>query len=475
MIDQRTPVTSNFAPNRFRLLENLFDAIAVLTSSRHLVYVNERFRRLAKVGVQNAAFSSSKIDVAEYLDVPAICWDHLKSQNPQLAPQINSVPFTFTSGAKGFAQFTVDALPLEPGSNETLYMCVLRDITLELQSKWQLDENERLISQLRRSHTEAQFLWRLSMETPIYIEPAAVLTTVARKLREELGFSDACFLYTPETDQGFPEPILLDNRVGSRLREVANALIPVIRNKRGRSEVWSMEYEQFGTFWIVSFKPKVERPFFLLARSELSAKDSNRRGFLDPLAMQITGWLDNRSMYISSITDSLTGLFNRRHFDSRFAVECLLTRERQNILSLILVDIDFFKKINDSFGHQVGDTVLKIMGTALKNVLRTSDITARVGGEEFAVLLFDTSPIDAQIAAEKIRKKIAETPIPVPGFGQNIHITVSCGIAGYVGGDDTPESVYGAADEALYRAKANGRNRIEISLPTILEKVEKTP
>lgn len=440
---------------RWRLLEHLFDAVAVIDRRRHLKYANERFRKLAQIPDPTPLTS---VDASEYIELPMSCWGTLDETTSMEVPRIHSVPFTFRGGAKGFAHVFIDPIPVDLAGERGLFLCVLRDITFEIQSRTQLDENERLIGELRRRHTEAQFLWRLSTETPYYLEPSVLLSTIAKKLKDELGFEDACFLQIPEDDNGQPEPILQDVRVGSRVRAVAMSLVPTLRKKKNRSEVFCEEFDLYGTFWVTYFRPKLEKPFFLLARSEKSARDSNRRPLLEPLATQITSWLDNRSVYLSSITDSLTGLFNRRHFDSRFAVECLLARERQVVVSLVLIDIDFFKKVNDSFGHPVGDAVLKAVSKTLKTVLRTSDIIARVGGEEFAALLFDTTPQDAVFAAEKIRKAIAETPIPLPGFNQDIRVTVSLGIAGFIESHDTPESVYGAADGALYKAKGSGRN-----------------
>ncbi len=443
--------------SRWKILEHLFDAVAVITRDRRMIYSNQRFRKLAQIA---DAMPMNEIDVVTCLTLPENFWDIIKDPTSGAPPRVQSIPFSFRGGLKGFAQVFIDPVPKVEDSHPDLYLCVLHDITFEIQSRTQIDESERVINELRRRHAEAQFLWRLSTETPIYLEPQALLGTIVKKLKEDLGFSDACFMTIPEEENAQPTPIGGDFRVGSRLREVAVNLLPTLRKKKGRSDVFSEETETYGTFWITSFRPKLEKPFFLLARSAQTAQDSNRRPLLDPLASQVTGWLDNRAVYLSSITDSLTGLFNRRHFDSRFAVECILARERQNIMSLMIVDIDFFKKINDSFGHQIGDLVLKSAATTLRAAIRNTDITARVGGEEFAALLFDTNPQDAMIAAEKVRKKIADTPIPLPGFDQEIRITVSIGIAGFDSEFSTPESVYRTADTALYKAKSSGRNMI---------------
>ena len=455
----RSPQTN---ADRWRLLENLFDAAMIISQDRILHYGNHRFRVLSQTNESGPIEGS---EIKRFLQLPEECWQpltHFQAEAGTETPQLRSIPFEFSSGTKGFAQLIIDKLPAE-GSDENLYLCVLRDVTFEVQSKSQLDKNERLISELRRSHAEAHFLWRLSMETPIYLEPSAVLSMVVKKLREDLGFADACFLQIPTEEGGTPEPLLNDPRIGSRIREVARSINPRLKLKQSRTDVFSVDYEPYGTFWVTYFRPKLEKPFFLLARSEPTVEQQNRRAFLEPFAMQMTAWLDNRALYLSSITDALTGVFNRRHFDSRFAVECLLARERRMILSLLLIDVDHFKKINDTYGHAAGDAVLKVLGEILKAIGRTTDIPARVGGEEFALLLFDTSPEDALVVAEKLRKKLAETAIRLPGTENEIRITVSCGISGFIGAQATPENVYAAADAALYKAKNEGRNRSVLS------------
>jgi two-component system cell cycle response regulator len=170
--------------------------------------------------------------------------------------------------------------------------------------------------------------------------------------------------------------------------------------------------------------------------------------------------LDNRSLYFASITDTVTGLFNRRFFDSRFGIECMRATEKRMPLTLLLIDIDHFKKINDDHGHQAGDAVLNTLGQVIKRRIRGSDIGARVGGEEFAVVLPDTSPIDALIVAENLRKQVSEMNVAVHGLNKEIKVTISIGVAGYKWATDNQNSLYKHAEEALERAKADGRNKI---------------
>ncbi len=161
-------------------------------------------------------------------------------------------------------------------------------------------------------------------------------------------------------------------------------------------------------------------------------------------------------------TDSLTGLPNRRHADE--VVERLLAAARRNHrpLSVILFDLDHFKAINDRYGHGTGDDVLRATATATRGLLRGADHVARFGGEEFIVLLPETTAAAAEGVAEKLRVRLAEVEVPSLDGGS---FTASFGVATYpdngVGGQDLMRVV----DEALYRAKEGGRNRVEGSAP----------
>lgn len=158
-----------------------------------------------------------------------------------------------------------------------------------------------------------------------------------------------------------------------------------------------------------------------------------------------------------SLTDSLTRVANRRAFDERleYAFQHALRYERP--LSLVMVDIDHFKQINDTHGHDAGDRVLRTIADALGHSSRHSDFVARIGGEEFAVLLPETALFESMQFGEKLRCNIAIAPIATGA------VTISIGVA------NMPHSrvassneLFRAADQALYRAKANGRNRVEM-------------
>jgi two-component system cell cycle response regulator len=161
-----------------------------------------------------------------------------------------------------------------------------------------------------------------------------------------------------------------------------------------------------------------------------------------------------------SLTDSLTSLRNRRAFDQEFASRFEQARRYARPLSLAVIDLDYFKSINDQFGHSAGDGVLRGIAQILDHGTRRSDFVARIGGEEFAVLLPETSLFEALHFAEKIRSTIAGATIRTEAATHKV--TVSIGVANVPHSlVTTPQALFNAADQALYRAKARGRNRIE--------------
>ena len=155
--------------------------------------------------------------------------------------------------------------------------------------------------------------------------------------------------------------------------------------------------------------------------------------------------------------DALTNLNNRRQFETRLKQEIATTKRQKNPLCAMMIDIDFFKKVNDTYGHASGDTVLRTVASIIKEHLRESDIPARYGGEEFAVLLPYTHIEEAQIVGERLRKAVEEASIPIDK--KNINVTISMGLAEFKP-TLTGEELFKNADNALYEAKESGRNRV---------------
>ncbi|WKJ90575.1 GGDEF domain-containing protein [Methylomonas montana] len=165
-----------------------------------------------------------------------------------------------------------------------------------------------------------------------------------------------------------------------------------------------------------------------------------------------------------SMMDALTGIPNRKAFDAALEQAVISAREQKSPLCILMIDIDFFKKFNDTYGHLVGDKVLRYVGAALKRCLKGRDMAARFGGEEFTVILPQTSLIGAGVIAEQIRNAISMGSIKSKSNGRYYDkVTVSIGVAQFRD-NELPNDLLQRADKVLYIAKENGRNRVEKAL-----------
>ncbi len=166
-------------------------------------------------------------------------------------------------------------------------------------------------------------------------------------------------------------------------------------------------------------------------------------------------------MFLASTRDPLTQSFNRRYFHDRLTAELAYSARHRTPLGLLLLDVDHFKKVNDQHGHLIGDEVLRLIARRVTNLIRTEDLFARVGGEEFAVLVRGIPHENSIQLAERVREEIAGAPLQTGG--QTLAVTVSLGVATYPmereRKGDLADALYAQADARLYRAKSEGRNR----------------
>jgi diguanylate cyclase (GGDEF)-like protein len=161
--------------------------------------------------------------------------------------------------------------------------------------------------------------------------------------------------------------------------------------------------------------------------------------------------------------DQLTCVANRPYFQQRFESEIRRTENYRHALALFMFDIDEFKKINDMYGHQAGDVVIKKMAELVKKNTRSSDLVGRYGGDEFMVLITSTTEEKAVFFTDKLREKIATTDIAIPGTHVPVRITISGGIAIFPTHGQSTTELFRAADDALYESKRQGRNRILVA------------
>ncbi len=167
----------------------------------------------------------------------------------------------------------------------------------------------------------------------------------------------------------------------------------------------------------------------------------------------------NQKLEVMATTDDLTKLANRRYFLQTLKHECERSHRYSRPFSLAMIDVDHFKRVNDTYGHGIGDEVLRNLATVMVRVFRNVDCVGRLGGEEFAVCLPETDIPGAMRACDRLRTELESTSIDADGAC--ISITASVGLAGFDSETETPECLMKRADELLYKAKNNGRNRIE--------------
>ncbi len=245
-----------------------------------------------------------------------------------------------------------------------------------------------------------------------------------------------------------------------RIFDVLNRLTP-------ETEYILTNNDKIGAFPLISEEGEVIG--CIVARSTLEALSKRDISYLEQLTRQSAITINRANSYSKILQyatiDALTNLNNRRQFELRLWQEIATTKRQNNPLCAMMIDIDFFKKVNDTYGHASGDAVLKGVASIIKSTLRESDIPSRYGGEEFAVLLPYTHIDEAKIVGERLRKAVESTPIKLNdevSDVKTISVTISMGLAEF-NKKETGEELFERADKALYQAKENGRNRVCVS------------
>ena len=170
---------------------------------------------------------------------------------------------------------------------------------------------------------------------------------------------------------------------------------------------------------------------------------------------------DNVQMSIElAITDGLTGLFNRRYMETHLGTLVDQAAARGKPITVLVLDIDYFKSVNDSHGHDAGDDVLREFALRIRKAIRNIDLACRYGGEEFVIVMPETDMAVATIVAERLRRRVASEPFMIQQGARHLEVTISIGIAGLSGVTDNAATILKRADQALYRAKRDGRNRV---------------
>jgi len=202
---------------------------------------------------------------------------------------------------------------------------------------------------------------------------------------------------------------------------------------------------------VLNFFRKAEQPF---TRDEVN--------FLGRIADEFSNILDKAILYLQTredtFRDPLTGAYNRRYFNHRLQIEIKRAERYKRNLSILMIDIDNFKDLNDEFGHTEGDRILRLLVEVIQKNLRQTDVLCRYGGEEFVVLLPETNIASARIVAEKLRKTV-EKRLAIEQMGVKKPVTISIGVANFPSDAYSAETLIQTADRRLYQAKRAGKNR----------------
>ncbi|NYS62083.1 GGDEF domain-containing protein [Vreelandella salicampi] len=265
---------------------------------------------------------------------------------------------------------------------------------------------------------------------------------------------------------GFPEADFLGRKPGDFLQgpETDPATIAYMRSMLSRRESFTTEvlnhHRDGHTYWVrISCQPDFDENDQLLGFSTIQSDITNEKELRLNLQEKINSGkiLQERLRYIAS-HDELSEMPNRRYFMTQAEIEIGRCRRHDHDLCLLLADLDHFKTINDTHGHAAGDSVIKAFATLCENTLRHHDLAARIGGEEFAILLPETDLEGGQVLAERLRQALANTPAMING--EPIFVTASIGVTMAAHNDADVGTMLARADKALYQAKTGGRNQV---------------
>jgi len=338
-------------------------------------------------------------------------------------------------------------------------------------------ENARLYSLERRRAEQLEAINAVARQTTAVLDLDELLTVVCQLLLEWFRIDHVAVLMAEGEAlrvRAFEGRLTPKVAMGSRLAPGAGLASKALTQGKSiiANDVHDRNIEAYIAGFVETQSEMCVPLIFLGEKLGVLALDSARKEAFDtddiqPLesvadicaaAIQNANYFERMKQL--AYVDGLTGIHNRRYFEMRIIDELERASRFQGRMSVIMVDIDHFKRLNDEFGHLLGDEVLRSVSAILKQPLRKSDLVCRYGGEEFAVIVPETSGENAMTVAEKLRRQVEDHHFP----GVPRQVTISCGVADYPTHGRTRDELVAAADGALYVAKQAGRNRVIAAL-----------
>lgn len=440
------------------IFDNFIDAICIVNDELYPVYFNASFVNLT---AETSERSIRKKKINDMLQLEDFNWDTVKQGALlHLESQVREVNFQI-KGRNGQLQVTWKSIQNHDGRlNVVLYF---RDVSLEaeLTRKYheQLQQKNETIAALDEHIFQISLIKDVLERATTDDDPMVMLRNLFTNLSHIFEIEYVMYL-KEEEENTLPELKTYAGRarIDDRLaRSYAESIKP--------SLVVGDFINHFANdhYWI-SFDYKDDqnlRRFFIFGKSQKFTKRDEK--LIQTLCEPLSFSLDNRELFKKAITDEMTDLYNHRYFKLRLQKEIHAHQENGKKMGLMIMDIDFFKKVNDTYGHLVGDVVLNAAATCLKNFCRLTDVPSRYGGEEFAVILQDVDEAHVFNIGDRLRQSIEKMEIAIPGQDLKIKITTSIGISIFPTNAQTPLDMIALADQCLYECKRTGRNKVVVS------------
>lgn len=440
------------------VFDNFVDSICIVNEDLQAIYFNSSFANLVE---ETSLAGIRKKKVFELIQIEEFDWDRVRSANRAvLESPVRELSFR-TKTREGRMQITWKSVRENVGTYKVIIY--IKDVSLEevLNRKYhqELSKKEETIRALDQHLFQISLIRDVLERTATFDDPLVMLRNLFTHLTGILKIDLALYLKQEDVNSSLALLAYSDGNefISKDVRDLAELIKPQLMLNE-------LSYQQMGGYSWLSFRyhdDSERMKFFVFGKkNEFTYEDEN---LLETICEPLSFSLDNRELFKKAMTDEMTDLYNHRYFKVRLENELREHQERKKSLGLILLDIDHFKKVNDTYGHLVGDVVLKAAAQGLKNFCRSTDVAARYGGEEFAVILPNLDESMIIPIGERLRQSIENLVISAPGIETPLKITASIGLSIAPQHGRLPHDLISSADDALYQAKRSGRNCVVLN------------
>jgi diguanylate cyclase (GGDEF)-like protein len=438
------------------VFDNFVDAICIVGPDLKAVYFNPSFSMLVE---ESSINHIKKKPVNELIDIKEFDWERIKlGCKAFLESPVREMSYK-TKTHDGKLQITWKTIKDISGGNKVLIY--IRDVSLEetLSRKYkeEITKKEDTIRVLDQHLFQISLIRDVLERTSTFDDPLVMLRNLYSHLIGILNIDFA--IYYKQEVKGGPLVLLAFSEGPNVTSKEVRLFSEQIKAQLIKEQHYNEPLDKF--FW-VDFRfldgSDLQKYFIFAKSKEFTFEEQN---LLETICEPLGFSLDNRELFKKAMTDEMTSLYNHRYFKVRLENEMKEHIERRKSLALVILDIDHFKKFNDTYGHLTGDRVLKEVAQCIKDTCRSTDVAARYGGEEFACILPDINNEEVVIIGERIRKAIEKRLVETENFGA-LNVTASLGIAIYPKHGTEIDQVIEAADSALYEAKRAGRNQCKL-------------